>query len=96
MRKNVKRNKKDVAIIIFAGAMVLILACTIMFLMFKNKDEPEGFEKETVTSEETDIEVEIPTKTGFDFTVQGDPDDAEEPIEEDDRSGLVFDGGGLD
>ena len=83
-----KQTKKDTAMIVFVIATGLLLLATITFIMLKNKGEPEESESKPSSTTTTEIEVFIPEQEIPDITVDGNPDDGEEVIEDDGRNRL--------
>jgi hypothetical protein len=71
--------------VIVAG---LLLLGTITFIVLKNKDEPKEIESKPSSTTTTEIEVFIPEQEVPDITVDGNPNDGEEVIEDDGRNRL--------
>jgi len=81
-----KQTKKDTTMIVFIIVAGLLLLATITFIMLKNKGEPEESESKPSSTTTTEIEVFIPEQEVPDITVDGNPDDGEEVIEDDSRN----------
>lgn len=88
MRDKTKKTERDIATIVFIVATGLLLLATISFLIIKNRDKPKETESKPSSTTTTEIEVFIPEQEIPDITVDGNPDDGEEVIEDDGRNRL--------